>query len=61
MVVLEIKVSPRVKFSDGVGGWVVWVGGVDKWQRGKKGGMESKAKLNTGSDLAVLVLRWFSR
>lgn len=37
------------------------MGGVDKWQRGKKGGMESKVKLNTGSDLAALVLRWFSR
>lgn len=24
MVVLEIKVSPRVKFSDGVGGWAGW-------------------------------------
>lgn len=33
------------------------MGGVDKWQRGKKGGLESKVKLNTGPDLAVLVLR----
>ena len=30
------------------------MGGVDKEQGGKKGGLESKAKLNTGPDLDVL-------
>lgn len=49
LVVLEIEVSHGVEFQ-----CVGREGGVDKWQRRKKGGLESKVKLNTGPDLGAL-------
>lgn len=44
-----------MKFNgDSVGGLGGWNGGVDRWERRKEGGLESKVKLNTGPDLGVL-------